>query len=256
MGIGGWIKRDGAKPLIRDIDLHGTQVRYTLQRSNRRRTIGLKIGADGLVVILPPRTPEREGERVLRDKADWVLSHLKKWRDKPRADEFEGRDGERIGYLGSALVLRLHPYGKARTRIERQGDELHLYYDESLHDTPLRAATLRRALMRWRKGEALAYMAPRLESYAQRLGVEVSALHIREQNRRWGSCASDGSIRMNARLMAYPAELIDYVCAHEACHLIEMNHSPRFYALLARLMPDHAHRRAMLMRLTPPGVVY
>lgn len=254
--MGGLFKREGAKPLTRDIDLRGTQVRYTLQRSNRRRTIGLKIGAEGLVVILPTRTPEREGERVLREKADWVLSHLKTWRDKPRAEDFEGREGERIGYLGAALVLHLHPYGKARTRIERQGAELHLYYDESLHDTSLRAATLRRALMRWRKAEALAYMTPRLEAYAQRLGVEISAIHVREQKRRWGSCASDGSIRMNARLMAYPPELIDYVCAHEACHLIEMNHSARFYAQLARLMPDHAHRRAMLSRLTPPGVAY
>jgi len=79
---------------------------------------------------------------------------------------------------------------------------------------------------------------------------------VREQASRWGSCSADGSIRMNARLIGYDEALIDYVCAHEACHLLEMNHSRRFYSLLDQIMPDHRARRTRLRETDPPGVAY
>jgi hypothetical protein len=89
-------------------------------------------------------------------------------------------------------------------------------------------------------------MAPKVDAYADALGARRPKVSVREQTRRWGSCSQDGSIRMNARLMAFPEPLIDYVCAHEACHLKVMDHSPRFYALLDTIMPDHRERQRAL----------
>ncbi|MAK64650.1 MAG: hypothetical protein CMF75_07930 [Maricaulis sp.] len=66
---------------------------------------------------------------------------------------------------------------------------------------------------------------------------------IRDQKRRWGSCASDATIRLNWRLMGFPEELIDYVCAHEAAHLVQPNHSPAYWRVVESLMPDWQERR-------------
>ena len=99
-------------------------------------------------------------------------------------------------------------------------------------------------------------MAPKVELYAGQLGLKPPPVSVRVNRSRWGSCSSDGSIRMNARLIAFEEDLIDYVCAHEACHLIEMNHSKRFYALLDEIMPDHRARSKRMKQESPPGMDY
>ncbi len=89
-------------------------------------------------------------------------------------------------------------------------------------------------------------MRPRVEAFAAQLGRPVRKVVIRDQKRRWGSCSPDGTIRLNWRLLGFPENLVDYVCAHEAAHLVEANHSPAFWRTVERLMPDwRAHRAEM-----------
>ena len=139
--------------------------------------------------------------------------------------------------------------------VERGPERLEVRIDERL-DADMAAATVRRALHRWRKDEALALMTPKLEHYAEQLEAKRPRVFVREQAARWGSCSDDGSIRMNARLIHFDEALIDYVCAHEACHLLVMDHSPRFHALMERLMPDHKTLRRRMREEVPPGVEF
>lgn len=88
------------------------------------------------------------------------------------------------------------------------------------------------------KERAKAYIPGRVCLCAQRLGVSYGRITIRSQKTRWGSCSARGDLSFNCLLMLMPPEIIDYVVAHELCHRREMNHSPRFYALLGSLMPD------------------
>ena len=249
-------KRASQKAELCQIVLNGQRLDYTLKRSARRKTIAIQINETGVQVVLPERVARREADRVLRDKADWVLKKWRVWAEKAQTPALAGESGEVIGYLGGELRLRIDTHHKARTQIEHQGGELIVKLDETLSDEALRQATLQRALKRWRSEQAKIYMSPKIAKYAQRLNLPEPRLFIRHQKRRWGSCSSHGTIRMNARLMAYAPDLIDYVCAHEVCHLIEMNHSPRFYALLDRIMPDHRVRQALLKQKAPPGVHY
>ncbi len=241
------------KTHARQIELGGRQLAYRLKRSTRR-TIGLKIDADGLTITLPRLTPEREAERVIRDKCDWILPRLEKHAAK-RRPELTGAHGQAVGYLGRSLRLTHIPYAKARTLVRAEDDALIVRVDERL-DGDLRDATVLRAIRRWRREEAAKAMTPRIAHYAGLLGQPVPPVMVREQASRWGSCASDGTIRMNARLIAFDSELIDYVCAHEACHLIEMNHSDRFYALLDRILPGHKLLRRTLRDAVMPGDAY
>ncbi|MCC5994840.1 MAG: M48 family metallopeptidase [Oceanicaulis sp.] len=239
----------------RTIRLDGRELAYTLARSSRRRTIGLKVGPDGLSVTLPRFAREGEADRAVREKAGWILDRLDKQARRQARPALQGVDGEAIGWLGGTLTLRVIAHAKARTAIHQGEGVLDVRVDERL-DAALRAATVRRALSRWRRTAALALMAPKVTGYARALGAPRPVVRVREQASRWGSCSADGSIRMNARLIAFDEALIDYVCAHEACHLLEMNHSARFHALLDGLMTDHRARRKRLRDCEPPGVEF
>ena len=241
--------------MTRTIRLGERELAYTLTRSARRRTIGLKVGPDGLSVVLPHRASASDADRAVRERADWIVARLDQHARRAKPAPLVGADGELIGWLGGALTLRVIAHARARTTLARAGDDLEVRVDGSL-EPALRAATVRRALSRWRRETALALMTPKVSGYAEALGAPRPAVRVREQASRWGSCSADGSIRMNARLIAYDEALIDYVCAHEACHLLEMNHSRRFYALLDQIMPDHKARRARLRETDPPGAAF
>ncbi len=223
--------------------LDGQQVIYTLKRS-KRRTIGFTISRDGLTIAAPQRTSKREIERGMREKSRWILTKLAEWAARPKPVEPVFETGETLSWLGGQLTLDIEPRG-VRTRVTRRDDTLHVTLDPQLEGA-LRMRTLKTALARFYKREGLALMAPKVETYAAALDRRVSKVIVRDQKRRWGSCASDASIRLNWRLMGFPVELLDYVCAHEAAHLVEANHSARYWAVVTSIMPDWKQRRARM----------
>ena len=84
--------------------------------------------------------------------------------------------------------------------------------------------------------------------YAPIIGVKYGRITVRKQKTRWGSCSAKGNLSFNCLLMLAPGEVADSVIVHELCHLKEMNHSARFYAEIARVMPDYKERNAWLKK--------
>lgn len=92
--------------------------------------------------------------------------------------------------------------------------------------------------------QALRVLPERAAYFAPLVGVTYGRITIRNQKTRWGSCSSKGNLNFNCRLMKAPASVLDYVIVHELCHRLEMNHSPRFWALVEQVMPDYrVHRK-------------
>ena len=98
----------------------------------------------------------------------------------------------------------------------------------------------------WLRHEALRLLTPRVVEFASRLPREAPHVKLSNARGEWGSCNSRGEIRLNWRLVQLPAPLADYVVAHEVAHLVELNHSPRFWAVVESLLPGHAERRRSL----------
>ena len=96
------------------------------------------------------------------------------------------------------------------------------------------------------QARALAWYRGRVEEYCHRLDLPMPAVRLSNARTRWGSCSSRSGIRLHWRLIHLPPALIDYVVAHEVAHLVEMNHSARFWAVVERLYPDWRSARAAL----------
>ena len=107
--------------------------------------------------------------------------------------------------------------------------------------------------------QALEVIPERVAHYAPLAGVTYQRITIRNQRSRWGSCSSKGNLNFNCLLMLTPPEVLDYVVVHELCHRKELNHSPRFWAEVARVLPDYqvqkqwlkTHGSALIARLSP-----
>jgi predicted metal-dependent hydrolase len=93
-----------------------------------------------------------------------------------------------------------------------------------------------------------------LAHYAPQVGVHFRDFALSSATTRWGSCSSTGTIRLNWRLIHFSLDVIDYVVVHELAHLREMNHSPRFWAVVEAVMPDYRHARATLKRPAPGAI--
>lgn len=224
----------------RRIRLGDREIAYTLKRS-ARRTIGFTVSQDGLAVAAPNLASTRRVEQALQEKSGWILAKLADWEARPAPRPLAFATGERLPWLGGSLVLEIDPTG-VRTRVRRAGEQLIVRTDPDLAGE-LRTRTLAAALQRHYRREGERVMAPKVEHYAAQLDRRVRKVVVRDQKRRWGSCAPDGTIRLNWRLMGFPEDLIDYVCAHEAAHLVEANHSPAYWRVVAGLMPDWRERR-------------
>ena len=235
----------GAKPLAanetpRTIALGERIVPYVLRRA-RRRTIGLTIDHRGLRVGAPPRASLHEVESLIRHHSDWVAQKLDEWRSRRPPEALQIIDGARLPMLGEVLQIRLALGGN------------HAFWNE--HGAPTLTLCLRspdkagRVLEKTLRERARTLFSERLAHYAQMLALPVPPLALSAARTRWGSCSARSGIRLNWRLIHFPRDIVDYVVAHELAHLREMNHSPRFWAVVGQLYPDYQAARGELKRL-------
>lgn len=221
------------------IRLGDREIGYRLRRSARRRTVGLKIDQAGLLVSVPARLPQRAWEAVLVEKSRWVLDKLAALSRHATAP-FEWRDGQLLPFLGAPLELM----------VERGGPRGHAALDDGALRVRLRdpadAAALQVQTIRWYRREALAFFHGRVAVYARQLGVAAASLALSNARTRWGSCTARGAIRLNWRLVKAPPAVIDYVVVHELAHILELNHSRAFWAIVSQACPDYASLRAQL----------
>ena len=183
-------------------------------------------------VVLPQRMPMRAAEEAVRELRPWIerrLAEAGRQRAAVRAR------GDTLPYLGRALTLQ----GEAsRTRVRRRGEVLLVPAGPDREE----------ALQRWYRQMARHEIASRLDRACAIAGLSYTRLTIRDQRTRWGSCSRSGAMSFNWRLLLAPEGVLDYVVWHEVCHLAFMDHSPRFWGLVARYCPDHREHAAWLKR--------
>lgn len=216
---------------------------YGLVRA-RRRTLGLIVGNRGVEVRAPRSITLSEIERFLREKEAWIWRHLNARNDKRRP--FEWADGEPIPVFGQPACLEIR-------RVASRPKERLVHMEENRLVATIVAGDeiekVRALVQTWLRGKLLELSAGRVAYYSSRIEVPTPLLRISNARTRWGSCSAAGRVSLNWRLIHMPTRLIDYVVAHEIAHLREMNHSPRFWALLESIYPDCRNARRELNAL-------
>lgn len=219
--------------------LAGKHITYTLKRSGKRRSIGLRIDDHGLTVSVPLRASEKWLHSVLQDKARWVVDKLDGW-EMRKPEEVLWQDGETIDYLGELLTLRVER-GLFATPVQRRGSDLWVF---AAHGNE--AAHIEQAVLRWYRQEAEQLFAERVAQYSPSLGVAPRTIKISSAKTQWGCCTVRGTVHLNIQLIKLPLRLVDYVVVHELAHLREMNHSAAFWDVVGSVCPDHARLRKEL----------
>lgn len=218
----------------RSILLAGVALDYSLLRG-RRRTMALAIDQRGLRVGAPPCASLRQIEAFIRDNGAWVLRKLRTWQPSGAAARLAVCDGTVIPVLGRGWTLRMTQNAPAAR------------WDEEARVLELgRGETPREVLVGALKARSLALFRARAGALAALLQVEPPPVALSSAHTRWGSCNPRTGVRLNWRLVHLPIELVDYVVAHELAHLRELNHSPRFWALVERVCPGCRGLRAQL----------
>jgi predicted metal-dependent hydrolase len=234
----------------RSVRLGDAVVAYAFARA-KRRSIGFVIGPEGLVVRAPRWTPLHEVDAALQEKAGWILRKLQESRERQsraHSARVDWCDGVAIPILGQTVIVVLDPTrgfsGRgAQLKTDDQSGQ------QTLHVGLPKTATaeqIRDCVQAWLMRQATAHFTQRMDHFAPMLGVQWKKLRLSNAGTRWGSASSDGSIRLNWRLIHFRQPVIDYVVAHELSHLRVMNHSATFWSTVATVVPDYQSLRAQL----------
>ena len=222
---------------------NGEMIPYQLEH-RARRTVGLKITAEGLIVHAPKRIFAFQLNQILQDKSNWILSKLQH-RAATQVEKTEWLDGEHLLYLGQDIQLNIVPNQTNKT-LAFAANILSI-----ATPTPNKHALISRKVIQWYKNQAALDFSRRLEILAAKLGVPTPPLTLSNAQSRWGSCNSRGEVRLNWRLLQAPPHIINYVICHELAHLKEMNHSAKFWAVVESLFPNYKAAEKELKILSP-----
>ncbi|WP_374301762.1 M48 family metallopeptidase [Paracoccus sp. (in: a-proteobacteria)] len=209
----------------------GNGMRITWRRSARARRMTLRVPRDGgpVVLTLPAHVALSDGAAFAEAKSRWLLQASER-RPAPSIV----RHGAAVPIAGVALTVTPASVRAA----EISGGALLL--PAARPPGPVAQAFLKHLAMRQLRAAC--------DRHAAALGRPFAALVLRDTRSRWGSCTSDGRLMFSWRLAMAPPAVLDYVAAHEVAHLRHMDHSPRFWAAVAGLMPDYAPQRDWLRR--------
>jgi predicted metal-dependent hydrolase len=223
------------------IDLRGKSIPYTLKRSIKARYIRMEIRPDkGLVVTIPRRISQTQVNDFIRSREKWVLTHLARQLAQPKPNgKRPVTDGDSIAYLGGNLKVKTLDDPDKPAMCKITGDCLEVNLNHSGID-------LASAIEGWYRFQAGVLIKTKLDWISLRMGTNYRNINMRGQKTRWGSCSHNGNLSFNWKLLKMPEPVIEYVVIHELAHLKEMNHSRKFWDLVAKFCPQYKIQRKWL----------
>ena len=200
---------------------------------SKRKTIGLQVTPGGeLVVRIPYFLKSATLADFIQKKAPWIKSKQDEARRRTISRP-EFRDGERFLFLGRYFRLKI-------TQDKRFLFDNAFYLPKDLRP---RARDL---MVSWYRREAKKYITGRVQKTARDLNISYLKINITSAGKRWGSCSAGGNLNFPYRLVMAPPVIIDYVIVHELLHILERNHSRRFWKEVEKVMPGYRKYRAWL----------
>lgn len=229
--------------MLRRVSHNGIVIEYELKQTDRRN-IECRVEADRVTVFAPRRLPVREADAFVLRQAEWIVNALRKVGEQAKAAlgrrERSMQDGSLIPVEGKEYPLLCLPGKQTAVKIEK-GQIV-------VFGAPKDPLEVRRAVREYLIELAKIRFEERVRYFAPKIGVRPNRITLREQKTKWGSCSSLNNLNFNWKLIMAPPDALDYVVVHELCHLIELNHSPAFWALVEKHKPDWTKWRDYLKK--------
>ncbi|MGD9129122.1 MAG: SprT family zinc-dependent metalloprotease [Candidatus Woesebacteria bacterium] len=231
--------------------------KYQHRASLRAKNLTIKINQRGQVIVVTPKNfSKKKLNKFLREKQSWIkkkLKQIKAARTKisqqelmifgkkyQKKVEFNQKRASGFFIKGQDIILNLINQTALEKDQLKASSDLHLkYFQKTINQ---------KRLNRFLKNTAEKYIIPRTHQLAKKMAIRFKRISLREQKTRWGSCSSKGNLNFNWRLIHYSPEIIDYVIIHELAHRKEMNHSRKFWQLVAKYDPEYPKHRGFLKR--------
>lgn len=242
-----WTSLGGRQPVVERgrVTFGATTIPYSIRRSHRRKkTIEITLDpGEGVLVSAPMKATAEDISRIVQRRAPWIIRKSTESVLQPRPKQFVS--GESLPYMGRQARLFVEPADVRRVDVRFDHWSFRLAVPQHLRGDERREA-IREAITGWYKQRAQERLDARSRLWADRLAVQVKRVATRDQRQRWGSCAPDGTIRFNWRIVMAEPALIDYVVVHELLHLRIRNHRREFWEAMVGVLPDYAVRRLRL----------
>jgi len=225
-------------------DLAGRLVPYLLKGSERAKNLRIKVDMEyGLVVTAPLRFEPGSLESILREKQGWFLDKLDYFEQQRQSLIIPGKQpGRYVLYRGREYRLEVRTQKTSACAVEIVDDKMVVILGEGSGKDS--AAVLEG----WLKSMARLLINQRIRVVNSVLKLRFNRVAIRGQKTRWGSCSQLGNLNFNWRLVMAPLQVMDYIVAHELLHLVEPNHSKKFWALVEAVCPDYKACRDWLKK--------
>ncbi|MBF0478657.1 MAG: M48 family metallopeptidase [Candidatus Omnitrophica bacterium] len=222
------------------------ELNYTLARSPRRRSLSISVDSQCRVKVSVPVSVSLDGvHEFIRERSDWIWSKLTEVQQRGAGWSKEFKHGEEFLFLGSKYPLSIIEIAEGRSVLFFDGVKWDIKVAGDAKDAV--QGVIRNLLIDWYKAQAKEIVGGRIFHYSRIIGVEPETIAVRTQKRVWGNChKGNRSININWQVVLAPLAVIDYVAVHELCHLIEANHSPRFWKQVETFMPDYRERKKWL----------
>jgi predicted metal-dependent hydrolase len=236
--------RPRSRPIViaeRQISLSGRIVSYTVKRSLGARRVRIEIkDGTGLTVTIPRHCKLESVEDMLVAKSGWVLRNIDRY-DRPgeHAARKQLTFGDTVPYLGEEMTIVSSQEAGLDGPVDLCGHDL------VVHQC-LDGVNLEPLLEQWYRTQAASVLEQKAADSAAAVSVKYNRLSIRGQRTRWGSCSHRGTLSFNWRLVMAPMPVVDYVVIHEVAHLKEMNHTKRFWTLVAESCPSWREHKKWL----------
>ncbi|GFZ34097.1 hypothetical protein CSC2_46230 [Clostridium zeae] len=216
---------------------------YQLIRS-KRKTVAIEVKEDRIIIKCPYNCSKQYIDSLIDKNRVWIEETHRKVMGK-KANKLTYKEGQNVYYMGVPYEIKI--IKGIRNSLEFDGDKFKFTIMSSQFNNSEENEKVRvELMMAWFRKEGTEYLTKRTSDLAKQLGLTINKVYIKNVRTIWGSCSSKNNINYNIRLISMPKEVIDYVIIHELCHLVQRNHSEKFWGLVGEIIPDYKQRRSFL----------
>jgi predicted metal-dependent hydrolase len=210
-------------------------------RTDRKRSASISLSNDSVKVTVPSTLSDNRIRDLVTKRTPWIKKKFQEQVDRPTPKAKEYVSGETFTYLGKNYRLKVLKGSSSSIKLKRGYLEVTLIEADNDPKT-----TIRQLLREWYKAHAKKRLIDKTKRFAKVIGVNPNSITVKDYKSRWGSCSVQGDISYNWRIILAPHSIVDYVVVHELCHMLEHNHSSKYWKHVERYVPNWRECREWL----------